>query len=165
MQNKALEYVTGDYIWLVDSDEVYKKKDIGTILNMLKSDPSITQVNFIPDNFWKGFEYIFVSPFFFEKAAHYRRLFKFQKGAKFINHRPPTLLLPGINKTTEEIHTVDGTTTRKMGIYPCHYSYVFKEQVGQKIELYNKYGWGKSWDIDMNLWFAECFLKWTPENT
>jgi glycosyltransferase involved in cell wall biosynthesis/ADP-heptose:LPS heptosyltransferase/ubiquinone/menaquinone biosynthesis C-methylase UbiE len=164
MQNKALEYISGDYVWLVDSDEVYKEKDIETILNMLMDDPTITQINFIPDNFWKGFDYLFVSPFFFENAAHYRRLFKYEKGARFTSHRPPTLFLPGLNKTTEEIHTIDGIKTREMGIFPYHYSYVFKEQVSQKIELYNRYGWGKSWNIDLNLWFTECYLKWTPEN-
>ncbi len=164
MQNKALELVSGDYVWLVDSDEVYKRKDIEAIIKMLKDDTSITQINFIPDNFWKGFDYIFVSPYFFEKEAHYRRVFKFVMGAKFTSHRPPTLFLPGINKTTEELHTIDGNTTRGMGIYPYHYSYVLEEQVRQKIELYNRYGWGKSWNIDLNLWFNECYLKWLPEN-
>ena len=164
MQNKALEFVSGDYVWLVDTDEVYKRKDIETIVTMLKRDPSITQINFIGDNFWKGLVYIFVSPLFFEKAAHFRRVFKFQEGAKFTSHRPPTMMLPGADKTTEQMNLISGSKTREMGIYPYHYSYVLDEQVKQKIELYNRYGWGNSWKLDMNLWYKECFLKWTPEN-
>ena len=42
MQNKAVKIATGDYIWLVDSDEVYKKKDIEVIIGMLDVDPTIT---------------------------------------------------------------------------------------------------------------------------
>ena len=36
----------------------------------------------------------------------------------------------------------------------------------QKIELYNRYGWGrnKNWNIDLLEWYNECFLKWTPAN-
>ena len=164
MQNEALNFVTGNYVWLVDSDEVYKEKDLTEIVKLMKNDPSITQINFIPDNFWKGFDYIFVSSFFFEFDGHYRRVFKFERGARFTNHRPPTLLLPSLNKTTEEIKLIDGAQTRKMGIYPYHYSYVFDFQVQQKIELYNRYGWGEGWGIDMKEWFTSGYLKWTPEN-
>ena len=31
MQNEALKHVTGDYVWLIDSDEVYKKNDLEKI--------------------------------------------------------------------------------------------------------------------------------------
>ena len=164
MQNKALEFVTGDYVWLVDSDEIYKKDDLARIKALLEKDPSITQVNFIPDNFWKGFDDIFISTRFFEEESHYRRLFKFQPGARFTTHRPPTLYWPGSELCTEQMHLVGGLTTRSMGIIPYHYSYVLEGQVGQKMELYRRYGWGESWQIDMNEWYHECFLKWTPEN-
>ncbi len=164
MQNAALEHVTGDYVWLVDSDEIYRHDDIRKICNILENDTEITQVNFIPDNFWKGFDFIFVSPLFFEPAHHYRRIFKFVPGARFTSHRPPTMKWPGLDRSTEEMKLLDGATTRKMQIYPYHYSYVLEDQVRQKIELYNRYGWGNSWNIDMNEWLRECYLAWTPEN-
>jgi len=164
MQNAALSYVTGNYVWLVDSDEIYKSEDIQKIKSLIATDPGITQVNFIPDNFWKGFDYLFVHPCFFEAPAHYRRLFKYVPGSRFTSHRPPTLVWPGSEKTTEQIKLVDGTTTRKMGVYPYHYSYVFETQVQQKIELYRRYGWGGAWNIDLEEWYRECFLKWTPDN-
>lgn len=164
MQNEALRHVTGDYVWLIDSDEVYKTEHLNAIKKILTDDPSITQVNFIPDNFWKGLDHIFVSPRFFEPACHYRRLFKFARGAVFTSHRPPTMTWPGEVRTTEQMHLLDGQTTRKMGVVPYHYSYVLDKQVQQKIELYHRYGWGKDWKLDLLEWYHECFLKWTPEN-
>jgi ADP-heptose:LPS heptosyltransferase/ubiquinone/menaquinone biosynthesis C-methylase UbiE/glycosyltransferase involved in cell wall biosynthesis/predicted O-methyltransferase YrrM len=164
MQNEALKHITGDYVWLIDSDEVYKREHLDNIKRILIDDTSITQVNFIPDNFWKGLDHIFVSSRFFEPACHYRRLFKYVRGAVFTSHRPPTMTWPDSQRTTEQMHLLDGHTTRKMGIAPYHYSYVLDEQVRQKIELYRRYGWGKDWNIDLIEWYKECFLKWTPEN-
>ncbi len=164
MQNEALKYVTGDYIWLIDSDEVYKREHLEKIKEIIKKEPSITQVNFIPDNFWKGLEYIFVSPAFYKQWCHYRRLFKYVPGALFTSHRPPTMLWPDSDKTTEQMHLLDGTQTKQMGIIFYHYSYVLDKQVKQKIELYCRYGWGKNWNIDLLEWYKECFLKWMPAN-
>ncbi len=164
MQNKALEYVTGDYVWLVDSDEVYTEDALNKVKHLIFKNSSITQINFIPDNFWKGFDYIFVSPVFSQQEAHYRRVFKFIKGARFTTHRPPTLFLPGENVSTEQMNLIDGNQTREMGIIPFHYSYVLESQVKQKIELYQRYGWGNMWKIDLNEWYKNCYLQWTPEN-
>jgi len=164
MQNKALEYITGDYIWLIDSDEIYRNKDIESILNILQENPTITQINFIPDNFFKGFNYIFVSPKFFDSQAHYRRIFKYTQGAYFSTHRPPTLIWPENNTSTEQMNLIDGTKTREMGIIPNHYSYVYNSQVEQKITLYHKYGWGKSWGINLSDWYTNFFQKWNIHN-
>lgn len=165
MQNEALKYVTGDYVWLIDSDEVYKQEDLESVRQILRQDPSITQVNFIPDNFWKGLDTIFVSDKFFESDYHYRRLFRYVPGAVFTSHRPPTMQWPGRQETTEQMHLLDGKTTRKMGIVPFHYSYVTDAQVRQKVELYRRYGWGKGWEIDLHQWYEQCFKKWTPSNS
>lgn len=164
MQNRALLEATGDYIWLVDSDEIYHEYDILKVREMIRNDPSITQVNFIGDNFWKGFDYIFVSQKFFEPSAHWRRVFKVVKGSVFSTHRPPTLIWPGEKISTEQMHLIDGDLTRKLSIIPCHYSYVFDIQVRQKIKLYERYGWGNIWGTNLIEWYMECFKKWTPEN-
>jgi len=164
MRNETLRRVTGDYAWLLDSDEIYKREDLDKIKTILTDDPSITQVNFIPDNFWKGLDYIFVSPRFFEPWCHYRRVFKYVPGAVFSSVFPPTVVWPDSKHTTEQMHLLDGHKTREMGIIPYHYSYVLDEQVQQKIELYHRYGWGKDWKLDLLEWYNECFLKWTPEN-
>lgn len=162
MQNKALEYVTGDYVWLVDSDEVYRNDDIAKITAMLTKDPTITQINFICHNFWKGFDHIFVSNRFFAPVFHVRRLFKYRPGARFSSHRPPTMVYPDAEKTTEQMHCVDGMATWRKGIAIYHYSYVLDAQVRQKMELYRRYGWDKAWEIDMQRWYNEFYAQWTP---
>jgi glycosyltransferase involved in cell wall biosynthesis/ADP-heptose:LPS heptosyltransferase len=164
MQNEALKYVSGNYIWLIDSDEVYKSEDLGKIKQILQNDSSITQVNFIPDNFWKGFDYIFVSQKFFQTECHYRRVFKYTPGATFTTHRPPTMVWPGNTATTEQMNLLDGFKTRNTGIILYHYSYVWEKQVQQKIQLYNRYGWGKQWQLDLSKWYNECYHKWAPWN-
>jgi len=163
MQNKALGIATGDYIWLVDSDEVYKKEDITTIIRMLDDDPTITQVNFSTFHFWKGFDHILSSKIL-KKTPGFFRLFKLEKPCFFTTHRPPTLFLKQRQKCTNTIHLVDNITLEQKGIYLYHYSYVLEKQVKQKIMLYKRYGWGKYWGLDLDNWYENCFLKWTPEN-
>ena len=156
MQNKALDMCSGDYIWLVDSDEVWRKKDIKEITCILKQDSTITQVNISMVPFWKGFDYIMSSERL--KGIWTPRIFKLDKPCLFIEHRPPALLWKRIDKTTEKIKLLN------VGILLCHYSYVLEKQVKQKIELYKRYGWDKIWGLDLDDWYSNCFLKWTPEN-
>jgi len=160
MQNKAVQIATGDYVWLVDSDEVYKKEDINAIIQMLDSDPSITQINFPVFHFWKGFEYVLSSNILKNNPGFFR-IFKLEKPCHFTTHRPPTLFLKKQKKNTNKIHPVEKSVIAKMGIYIYHYSYVIDSQVKQKIELYKRYGWGKSWKIDLDDWYNNCYLKWT----
>lgn len=164
MQNKALEHVTGDYVWLIDSDEVYKPQDLKTLRDLLVKDPAITQINFIPDNFWKGLDYIFVSPMFLQSDHHYRRLFKYVPGAVFTTHRPPTMVWPGSNQTTEQMRLLDGFQTRKMGILIYHYSYVFEHQVAQKNSYYARQWGDRVNGVDRQEWFDRCYRAWTPQN-
>jgi ADP-heptose:LPS heptosyltransferase/peptidoglycan/xylan/chitin deacetylase (PgdA/CDA1 family)/predicted O-methyltransferase YrrM len=164
MQNIALAHVTGDYVWLVDSDEIYRKEDLSKVRDLIGNNPHITQINVIGDNFWKGFDFIFESPKFFEAPAHWRRIFKYVAGARFTTHRPPTMVYPGHELSTEQMYLIDGTQSRAMGIVPFHYSYVLESQVKQKVELYNRYGWGKMWNLDLVDWYNNFYLKWTPEN-
>ena len=162
MQVEALNHVTGDWVWLVDSDEVYYKDSFEKIIDMIENDNSITQVNFFNYSFWKGFDYYFTNDAFRTDAWTKRRLFKFVPGATFSSHRPPTIEYP--EGVVESRHIVTGAETEAMGIRFCHYSYVFKSQMKQKIELYHRYGWGKCWKVDLLDWYENCFLKWTPEN-
>ena len=162
MQDEALKHTTGDWIWLVDSDEVYCKSDFEKIINLVDNDDSIFQVNFFNFMFWKNsFEWNFTAPEFQTDAWSKRRLFKFAPGAKFISHRPPQIEYPeGVILGTR---LVTGAETVAMGIRFCHYSYVFECQMKQRCELYKRYKWGGEWD-KMNEWYQNCWLPWTPEN-
>lgn len=162
MQNEALKIISGDYIWLVDSDELYKEKDMNMIIQMLVNDSTITEICFPAFHFWKGFDYIISSKPL--ENAFFHRIFKLNRPCFFTTHRPPTLFWEGQNKTTDKMNLLEATILRKEEIYIYHYSYLLEEQVKQKIELYKRYGWGRIWNLDLSDWYFNCFLKWTPEN-
>jgi len=162
MQNKALELCSGDYIWIIDSDEIYKEEDIDVIIEILEEDSAITQVNIPILHFWRGFDYIIHSEIL--NNIETPRIFKLDKPCLFITHRPPALFCKQQGKTAAEMNVLQASVLRKNGIYLYHYSYVLNEQVKQKIELYKRYGWGESWGLDLDDWYSNCFLKWTPEN-
>lgn len=163
MQNRALELASGDYAWLIDSDEVYKETDIDKVINILKEDSTITQIDFPAFHFWKGFENI-IDSYILDNKSFFQRLFKIDKPCYFKTHRPPTLVFKEQGKTADSINRLTGNVLKAKEIYLYHYSYVLEKQVKQKIELYRRYGWEKSWKIDLNNWYNNCFLKWTIEN-
>ena len=158
MQNEGLNRVTGDYLWLIDSDEVYKKEDITTIYETLKQDTTIKQVTIPPIHFWKGFNHIFYSK---KIAERFWRIFQINRPCHFTTHRPPTLYWDGQKKLTRDMNVWNISLDNKIRLY--HYSYVFEEQVRQKMTLYTHYGWNKPWKLDLDDWYNNCFLKWTPE--
>ena len=162
MQNKALQSCSGDYVWLVDSDEVYKENDVDTIIKMLEEDSTIIQVNMPILHFWKGFDYIIHSEILSNVETH--RIFRLDRNCFFTTHRPPTLFCEHYNEVTAKVNVLKTSILRKAGIYLYHYSYILNEQVKQKIELYKRYGWGKVWGLDLDDWYSNCFIKWTPEN-
>lgn len=155
MQNKALEHVSGDYVWLVDADEVYHKQDIQKIIQMLEQDDSVMQMNLSFYPFWKGFDYyVFCPPVAWSRNCG--RVFKYAPGATFVNHRPITMRWPGNQ------HAI--TPYLMPDVHFFHYSYVLDSQVQQKIRLYKTYRWDRVWQIGLDEWYNECFRKWTPEN-
>jgi len=164
MQNRALKFITGDWVWLVDSDEVYKKEDIDLIIEFLKNHKNITQVNLPPIHFWKGGDYALDSEIL-EKSEGFRRIFKVHRPCHFVTHRPPTMRwgLGHESRTTDKMEVLNPSVLSDLGVFLYHYSYINEVQVKQKIELYKRYGWGKAWKIDLDDWYKNCFLKWTPE--
>jgi len=162
MQNRALKDVTGDYVWLVDSDEVYKEQDIEFICKKLQHTSSISTVVLPAIHFWKGIQYIIDSKKLDAVGVH--RIFRFYPGAQFISHRPPKMLLPKLKGVNFEQDILGKEELEKEGIRIYHYSYVFIPQVSQKIRLYMAFGWARCWGLDLAQWFKDCFLAWTPEN-
>jgi len=162
MQNEALKHISGNYIWLIDSDEVYREEEMCTVIDMLGQDNSITQVNFFPYNFWKGFDYYISSPALLTAPFSFKRLFKFAPGSKFTQHRPPTLSKP--KGESEKHNVVSAFQMMGKGVRFCHYSYVLESQVYEKTEYHNRRGPTKVLGLDRMKWYKKCFLKWTSEN-
>lgn len=154
MQNAALKYVSGNYVWLVDSDEVYHKQDIQKVIQVLKQNDGIMQLNLSYYPFWKGFDYYMFCPEV-EWSRACGRVFKYTPGATFTQHRPITMQWPKNQHASTPYLMPD--------MHFFHYSYILDSQVKQKIRLYKKYRWDRVWSISLDNWYNECFLKWTPE--
>lgn len=164
MQNLAIKNASFDWVWLIDSDEVYKTNDLTTVKGIISQFPAIRRIDFIPINFWKGFDYFINCDKFHKSQFHYRRVFKKEKDDFFITHRPPTLKSHEEMFFTDSKNFISGDHLLKEGITIYHYSYVDENQVKQKIDLYTKYGWGSNWDIDLSDWFTSFYLEWNPSN-
>jgi len=122
-----------DYLWQIDSDEIYKKEDIEKILHLLKEE-SPTSIGVKSCSFYGGFEDYIGG---FEEATDYfLRIFKVYPGTKWKTHRPPTVKhMPNVN-TLVENHINSNELYEKTGVLMYHYSYVFPEQVRKKISYY-----------------------------
>jgi hypothetical protein len=147
MSEAYASIATGDYLWQIDIDEFYLKEDMDKIASVLKKDPSITAVSFKMKSFWGGVDYTEEGPIF----GDINRLFKFEPGYKYVNHRPPTVI-NGNGVNLRKINWLDGTImASRYGIYMYHYSLVFPSQVSTKTKYY------------VNT-FKRDFQKWTTDN-
>lgn len=161
MQNAALRYVSGDYVWLVDSDEVYRKQDIQKVIQVLEQSGAIARMDFFPYSFWKGFDYTVSHPYLLRDGYGFRRVFKYKPGAVFINHRPIIMFCDG---EIDPGRILLASTTMKIGIRFYHYSYVLDNKVLEKVEYRSKRISPKAHGLKRMTWYTECFLKWTLEN-
>ena len=133
MTNAPLKYVTGDYIWRLDSDEVYKKKDLYEFSKIISERPEITHVTFLQQEFFKGFERIMVPKNGLKKYL-YDKIWKFENGSYFIGHRPPDLYSPSSNKFMGKGVTLSGVELEeKYNINIYHYSMVTDKQAIDKM--------------------------------
>ena len=119
-----------DYLWMIDSDEVYKTEDILKLKEyLLKESP--TSVGVQSCTFYGGFSRYLTG---FEQATdNFLRIFKFVKGAKWLKHRPPTIQYPS---QIQIKHIPSDKLFKDTGIQMYHYSYVFPDQVSKKIGYY-----------------------------
>lgn len=131
------ELATGDYLWQVDIDEFYTEKDMKKILHMLLDNPEITAVTFPTYTFWGDINYLADSWALRRRAKYYHRLFKWDKGYRYVTHEPPTIVDEnGID--LREKNWIDGAKMTKKGILMYHYSLLFPWQVEQKVKLYKE---------------------------
>ena len=156
MQNTALLQATSDYIWLIDSDEFYREKDFAKIRKVIERKKP-DQVSFPIHNFFKSFRYVQTSAEekFQKLTANVRRIFRRVDGAKFINHRPPTL-------DCYPQKVIEGSYWKKKGVYIYHFPYIFEKQVKMKCLLYERQL--KEDHEGIWRWYNDFFLKWEPQS-
>lgn len=110
-----------DYLWHIDSDEVFKEFEIKSVIGCLEMNQP-DSIGFRSKTFYGGFDRVMGG---FEENYDYRRIFKYEAGATWATHRRPRL-------TCE----LDNPRHFSGIIDMYHYSYVFPTQVKSKIEYY-----------------------------
>jgi len=119
-----------DYLWMVDSDEVYKTEDILKTINFLKEHQP-TSVGVQSCTFYGGFEDYLTG--FEQNVDNFIRIFKYEKGCTWLTHRPPTMKY----SSKHDLKHINSDSFYNMtGVMMYHYSYVFDRQVKNKAEYY-----------------------------
>ena len=90
-----------DYIWNLDSDEVFKGEDILKLYDILEKE-KYTSVGIRSASFFGGLDRVIGG--FEEKKDNFLRIFKYYPGATWLTHRPPTIKPPpGIQALPDNI--------------------------------------------------------------
>ena len=141
-----------DYIWNLDCDEVFKSRDIETVMGLLEQE-RYTSAGFKSLTFYGGFDNYLTG---FEESAEFLRIRKVYPGSYWSTHRPPTIA-HRIDNPWPEKHLDFNDLADNYGVRMYHYSYVFPDQVFQKIKYY-KQKVSKNNCIDN--YFQEIYLPW-----
>ena len=142
-----------DYIWNLDSDEVYKSEDIVKIIDMLES-VKPTTVCVRSCSFYGGFDDYLTG--FELNRDNFLRILKFEPGATWLTHRPPTLRYPN-NMNVIRKHMDSETLWGGWGVQMYHYSYTFPDQVYKKVSYYKD---SVSKDNCIDDYFNRVYLPW-----
>ena len=159
MCNAYAKFLTGDFVWHVDSDELYKKEDMEKVIKYLNDNyDSCYSMSFRLRSFYGGFDR-FISGF--EENFEVHRIQKIIPGkSKWVTHRPPTMLWPPTGKSCKEMGHVDHFQSEKLfGVRIYHYPYVFPSQVKLKIEYYS------SWTQIIENYWDVLFVPWMKAQT
>lgn len=148
---------TGDYLWQVDIDEFYTKKDMESIIKVLEKDPTITGMSFKTITFFRDIKYRVDSSYLQSGPDLFYRLFKWGNGFKYVEHRPPTVINDK-GENVVDINYIDGNQLfRKYGISLYHYTMLSPSQVKPKSKYHGirgNYNWNDS--------FQKNYIKLTP---
>tara|TARA_B100000683_G_C12470400_1_gene547583 strand:+ start:395 stop:1279 length:885 start_codon:yes stop_codon:yes gene_type:complete len=123
-----------DYIWNLDSDEIFKPEDIEKLISILEEE-KYTSVGFQSLTFYGGFDHQLTG---FEENAEFIRVRKVYPGSYWKTHRPPTISHKYSGTKLPEKHLSYKTASSKYGIRMYHYSYVFPRQVHTKLKYYKE---------------------------
>ena len=121
-----------DYLWNLDSDEVYKREDIEKTIEFLKKEKP-TSVGVRSLSFYGGFDDYLTG--FELNRDNFLRIFRVTEGSKWLTHRPPTIQYPKGSDIIKK-HIDSNSFYKLTGVQMYHYSYVFPHQVKNKVEYY-----------------------------
>ena len=145
-----------DYIWNLDCDEVFKPEDIEKVINLLETE-RYTSVGFKSLSFYGGFDRYLTG---FEENAEFMRIRKVYPGSYWQTHRPPTIAHK-INDPWPEKHLDFNKLADEHGVRMYHYSYVFPDQVFNKLKYYEEH---LNKNHCIKNYFNEIYLPWVTGN-
>lgn len=156
MSQTYANHATGDYLWQIDVDEFYQPQDISAIIQILQGDPSITAISFKTLTFW-GSPNTIVDGWYLRRGAEiFHRLFKWDKGYRYITHRPPTVH-NAQGQDIRDLYYVDGYEMERRGIVMYHYALLLPKQVTEKSDYYSHAEWSQR-DGALN-WAQNAYLQ------
>jgi len=142
-----------DYIWNLDSDEVYKTEDLIKIVDFLKKE-NPTSVGVRSCTFYGGLDHYLTG--FELNTDNFLRIFRYAPNSNWLTHRPPTIKYPD-NMYMERKHIGSDTLFNILGAQMYHYSYVFPDQVFKKINYYKD---SVSRSMCIENYFNDVYLPW-----
>jgi hypothetical protein len=150
-----MQYINDDidYLWNLDSDEVYKTEDLKKIINFLEEEAP-TSVGLRSCSFYGGFNDYLTG--FELKQDNFLRIFRYVSGSTWLTHRPPTMQYP-IEANIRHKHVNSEIMYNLLGVQMYHYSYVFPVQVHTKVNYYKD---SVSRNNCIDNYFYEIYLPW-----
>jgi hypothetical protein len=142
-----------DYIWNLDSDEVFKTDDLIKMINFL-NDYRPTSVGLQSCTFYGGFEHYLTG--FELNRDNFLRIFRVVPGSTWATHRPPTISYP-LSSNIVRRHISSDWIYQNLGVQMYHYSYVFPRQVETKISYYKEKVSGQNC---IDNYYQEVYLPW-----
>lgn len=147
-----------DYLWNLDSDEVYTTENLKKIIQFLEEEKP-TSVGVRSRSFYGGFDHYLTG--FELNTDNFLRIFRVVPGSTWLTHRPPTIKYPQTANIIKKHISSDELYT-KIGAEMHHYSYVFPKQVYNKIQYYKaKVSLSKCIDD----YFEKVYLPWVRAPT
>lgn len=130
--NAFMGYLTGDFVWLLDSDEMYQPADMEKIARALTDDPELMAVQMRHRVFFGGLDRV-------ANGAHWEntfwRIHRLYPGARYIGHRPVNIMHP-CGQTMNDMKHISADQLDEWGIRMYHYSYVMDQQVEEKMRYH-----------------------------
>jgi len=142
-----------DYIWNLDSDEIYTTGDLEKIISFLESEKP-TSVGVRSCSFYGGFDDYLTG--FELNRDNFLRIFRYTKGSTWLTHRPPTIQYP-IDSNITKKHIDSDTLFNSLGVQMYHYSYTFPDQVYKKVNYYKD---SVSRQNCIDNYFTRVYLPW-----
>lgn len=135
MCNECLEKATGDIIWQLDVDEFYLEMTHDYVRDLFESDPALDLISFNFRNYFINTNY-YVCGLESIGLGDVNRVFRFNKGDKWISQRPPTLGT-STNEQKTIRHQIRGPELEAKGHIMHHATMFFHDQINDKFKYYS----------------------------